>query len=122
MIEGPLNILYQINLSFFIPMIITVPSVTINHTVVRSYAEIIVESLQIAAAICMIAADIIVFIWNNGGQEATIKVARHCTILWAWFHNSFVPAIEIACQHAYDLGVNCRQIWERLNSPMFIWI
>ena len=103
-------------------MIITVPAVTVSRTNVQSFAETIVETLQIAAAICMICGDVIMFIWNNCGQEAAIKVARHCTILWAWFHNSFVPAIEIACQHAYDLGVNCRQIWERLNSPMFIWI
>ncbi len=80
---------------------------------VNSVLDFIEHIWQIIAAVVFIAADIVGFIWHNGGREAAADVQQ-------WWDDEFIPGVENAIAAVYLAGAHSRVLWERLNSPLFI--
>lgn len=75
--------------------------------------DFIESAWQIIAAAVLILADIVGFIWHNGGKDAAADLVL-------WWNSKFIPGVENAITTVYSAGVRSRILWQRLNSPLFI--
>lgn len=83
----------------------------------NQFIDAVVTMCAIIAVLYTLIAKHVAIWYNNGGKEMITEIAQKS---YQWVHETAVPAVKNAAVKIYNVFVKVREIYELMNSPMFI--